>query len=183
MSKPLVLSRKIGDANVMMSYDEFHKDAKKWAGQKLDEEQARFEAALETIAVGVDGLVEELERTHLRLEDIKENTCAKCGLQTLKERKNRMRVFGGLFWTDSKPSPYKHCANCGHDQETPLFHPPHIDSLRRVAERRIELAHRLVGKYTKATESLNSEEVPSEHKTSKRASHPKDALRIVEETL
>lgn len=158
MSKANVLTRKIGDANVMMSYEEFHKDAKKWAVQKLDEEQARFEAALETIAIGIDGLVEELERTHLRLEDIKENTCIRCGLQTLKERKNRMRVFGGLFWTNSEPSPYKRCANCGHDQETATFHPPHLESIRRQAEHRIELAHKLVGKYTKATEVSNENE-------------------------
>lgn len=150
-----ILTRKIGDASVTIAYDRFHKDAKKWAGEKLDKEQAAYEEALEVVENGLDYMVDQLERTHLRLEDIKQNTCSNCGLQTLKERKNRMRVFGGLFWTNSEPSPYKRCVNCGYDQEHNQFRPPHLESIRRQAERRIENAHKLISRYSQPKEKKN----------------------------
>lgn len=143
-----ILARKIGDMTVTLRYDKYHPDARKYANEKLDKEQAAYEEALEVVGNGLNYMVEQLERTHLRLEDIRQNTCSNCGLQTLKERRNRMRVFGGLFWTNSEPSPYKRCSNCGHDQEHNQFHPPHLESIKRQAERRIENAHRLIGKYT-----------------------------------
>lgn len=140
-----LLTRKIGDKTVVMQYE---LGAKGYASEKLDREQARYDEALETVALGLNGLVYEMERTHLRLEDIKQVTCSNCGQQALMERKNRMRVFGGLFWTDSEPSPYKRCANCGHDQEHNPFRPPHLDSIRRTAERKLELAQKLINNYT-----------------------------------
>lgn len=149
------VERRIGDKVVVVNYAPGSRD---YAVKRLDEEQAAFEEALNTIGLGIDILVDQIIRTHERLENVRQNTCAKCGHQTLRERRDRMRVFGGLFYTDSEPSPYKHCTNCGHDQENNLYHPVNLEGIRRHAQRRLDIAQKLVSKYVSEPKHPNSGE-------------------------
>jgi len=139
-----IVERKIGDKLCMVKYEP---GGKEYAVKRLDEDEARYLDACETVELDVATLVNELEGVHLQHEDIKQETCAKCGSRALKERRGRMRVFGRLFWTDSKPSPYKHCESCGHDQEYNPYSNPNPDNFRRQAELRIERAKKLKASY------------------------------------
>lgn len=139
-----ILHRKIGNKTVVLSYGP---GAKKYAEKKLDIEESEYMEACAVADMSVIELVDKYRRTHEMLEGIKQDTCSNCGMRTLKERKNRMRVFGGLFWTDSQVAPYKHCTNCGHDQEQNPYSYVSDDGLMRRAERRIQQAKQLKTKY------------------------------------
>ena len=58
-----------------------------------------------------------------------------------------MRVFGGLFWIDSEPAPFKYCDNCGEEQEYNDWHPLEYQTLLYKAERTLERAERIRAKY------------------------------------
>ena len=150
MAEDNILKRKIGDKTVMVAYEE---GGMGYASQMLDKEEAAYLEAEELAGRAVVDLVSELEGMHYRLEEFDQETCVKCGHRSLKDRRGRMRVFGGLFWTNSEPAPYKRCADCGHDQETKPFQTPHLPSLNIQATRRIERAKKLVAKYTKPTQN------------------------------
>lgn len=146
-----VVDRRIGDKVVAVSYEDGYKD---YAIKKLDEEQAFYESQKKLVEDGLDVIIADMELLQIKTEDIKQSKCGRCGMQTLKERRGRMRVFGGLFWTDSKPSPYKHCTNCGHDQELNPYRHPHLESITLQAERRLERAKEVVAKYTQRKEVI-----------------------------
>ena len=143
-----IIVRRIGEKSVMISHEP---GGRKWAMRTLDEEQARYESASRLVDNGINVLVNDLERTHLCREDIKQNTCSKCGYQALKERRDRMRVFGGLFQTDSQPSPYKRCAYCGNDQEYTPYYVPNLQTIERQAQIQLEQASRLIARYSAQT--------------------------------
>lgn len=156
MGKDLFIERQIGDKRMVMRYEPGHKE---YAQERLDKQEAEYLDACEVSQMDVMTLANELEGQGIQLEEIKQETCAKCGSRSLKERRGRMRVFGGLFWTDSKPSPYKHCELCGHDQENNPYQLPSTETFVFQATHRIERAKKLKAKYElQHTKGVNGDE-------------------------
>lgn len=155
MAEDLFIERQIGDKRMLLRYEPGHK---KYAQERLDKEEAEYLDACEVSQMDVTTLANELEGQGIQLEAIRQETCAKCGSRSLKERRGRMRVFGGLFWTDSKPSPYKHCELCGHDQENNPYQLPSTETFVFQAQHRIERAKRLAEKYTIEPTNSNNKE-------------------------
>lgn len=154
-----VASRKIGDKMFMYAYEPGYE---KYAEEKFDKEEQEYLAAVETSKRSVEDIMFELMQNHEIHESIKQEVCQNCGRRALKERRSRMRVFGGLFWTDSKVSPFKYCAACGHEQEPNNYSHKSEETYAYEAQMILKRAERLRAKYEKQ---------PSEHKGSKRASH------------
>ena|SRR3990167_2468320 len=146
--KDCIVHKKIGDKTITMAYDPIHKDAKRLAEQRLADTEAEYLDALEILDTGAYVIADELAHRHAISEQIRQEICASCGSRNLKERKGRMRVFGGWFWTDSKPSPYKHCDTCGHDQEANSYRYKDDETFAYEAERRVQRAQKLVDKYS-----------------------------------
>lgn len=90
-----------------VSYEPGHK---KYAQESLDRHIAEYDEDLRVASLEVYQLADELKAKW-------DNRCPNCNGEGNITRVNRMRVYGGLFWTDSEPSPYKVCTNCGEQFE------------------------------------------------------------------
>jgi ribosomal protein L37E len=119
----------------------------KYAEERFDKEEQEYLSAVETSKRSVEDIMLELMQNHEVHESIKQEVCQNCGRRALKERRGRMRVFGGLFWTDSKVSPFKYCAACGHEQEANSYSHKSEETYAYEAQMVLKRAERLRAKY------------------------------------
>lgn len=105
------LEARTNDGKVLTAgYETYDPKAKQFCQDHLEREVARYNQDLITATKKPYQLAQELSEQRKR-------RCQVCGQQTLVEQANRMRTYGGIFWTDSKPSHYMRCTNCDNEQE------------------------------------------------------------------